>query len=423
MNYMKTLLLILFFGFGLHGAAFASPVKATKIVDKKSIPELKIVYRPLLGKQADGTRLLTFEEYRAFHQRLLNRVSSDSDNILRIAERWEVDPLDVAGELLAKDCFRALSIALEGISKRKDSVRKADLEYIAQALKALKDGDDLAIDALIEMTIVSKGAMGSRDVGEMVLNLTTYRGHLEAVRPLKATFEKMGRIGKAPGQPGPDGKGIGVVGTHYSRYDDYRAGLPDSPIHIKPNTNYGSIYDPLQNNKSVGGIRGGIHEVDTADYLANPANGYDLLQLGRKFMTDTERLSDIDAVAFERALGHLHFIQAKSSNGALQRGARKFGTNMEKQLAQLPTTGQHAAAQGLSIGERCGRHVRFALPAGANLTDAQKVAAIEKMAQGMTKGPNKLIDVRNQIREGLGLPPGEGVLSASEVEAFFIAIP
>ncbi len=174
--------------------------------------------------------------------------------------------------------------------------------------------------------------MGSRDVGQMLLNLTTNRSHLQTVRPLKSIFEKMGRIGKALGQPGPDGKNIGVIGIHYSRYDDYRAGLRDAPIDIKPKTNHGSIYDPLQNNKSVGGI----HEVDTAAYLTNPDIGYDLLQLGRKFMTNTERLSDIYAVAFERSLGHLHFIQAKSSNDALQKGARKFGVNMKKQLAQLP---------------------------------------------------------------------------------------
>jgi hypothetical protein len=103
-----------------------------------------------------------------------------------------------------------------------------------------------------------------------------------------------------------------------------------------------------------------------------------------------------------------------------------FARHMNNQLAQLPTTGQHAAAQALSIGERCGRHIRFAVPSGA-ITDNQKVAAINKMINGLetrTRGLLPRGELIVQIKKGLGINPAtDAELLISEADKFFITIP
>lgn len=78
---------------------------------------------------------------------------------------------------------------------------------------------------------------------------------------------------------------------------------------------------------------------------------------------------------------------------------------------------------GKKAHEGFGKHIRFAVPAGA-ITDNQKVAAIEKMAIGMRKGTTTLEDVREQIKKGLGVTPIDGdEFTPTQIKAFFILIP
>lgn len=214
-------------------------------------------------------------------------------------------------------------------------------------------------------------------------------------RSLEDIFKKIGELDED------------AIGVNYSTFADY-SGVVD----LKQGVVYKGLLDILQNNKSSWTLNGALYELDCAHHFST-ITGYKVLHIGRKFAVGegkSRRLSDIDLVV-KLPSGECVLIQAKSTMQSLQKDPAAFGRNFQKQLAQLPTSGQNALGN-IPDGESFAKHVRITMPQSQyDLNPAHFTAAVEKMVEGIAGkgGADFNIErIRMQMRKQWGLNATNG---------------